>query len=163
LFSSKTGRTFLRLTEVQQPKTATSLSLRSSFLAFSGKTSVNLDSGSSMTGSICFLRTPPALLISSMAMSSTSFKDVSLMAMVPVREWRMPTLILSPLPPLSLLQPDSRNGDSAWAAASVRLALPVFLSRSRRVSLSFIGVLTRFQGISIHERTATQERMKTHE
>src|ERR1700741_275314 len=38
---------------------------------------------------------PPALLISSKVKSSTSRKEVSLIAMVPLREWRMPTLIVS--------------------------------------------------------------------
>ncbi len=39
-------------------------------MAFSGKTSVNLDSGSSTIGSIFLPSTPPAALISSMAISS---------------------------------------------------------------------------------------------
>jgi hypothetical protein len=36
-----------------QPNTAATLSLSNNFLAFSGKTSVNFDSGSSTTASIC--------------------------------------------------------------------------------------------------------------
>src|SRR5579859_910783 len=141
LLSSNTGSTFLRLTEVQQPNTAATLSLSSSFFAFSGKTSVNFDSGSSTIGSICFLRTPPALLISSIAMSSTSLRDVSLMAIVPVREWRMPTLMVGPLPPgpppVPPLppQPDSTNGATPAAAASVKLVWPDLRRKSRRLSL----------------------------
>ena len=37
--------------------------------------------------------TPPFSLISSMVISATSLSDVSLMAIVPDSEWRMPTLM----------------------------------------------------------------------
>ena len=91
--------------------------------------------------SICLPRTPPFSLISEMAISSTSFNDVSLIAIVPVSECRMPTLIVlpSPVPPLLALplgaQPDSTNGDKAEPAASRRLVLPAFFRMSRRVSV----------------------------
>ena len=39
---------------------------------------------------------PPALLISSIANSSASTTVVSLIAMVPLREWSNPTLMVSP-------------------------------------------------------------------
>src|SRR5262249_44483812 len=144
------GLTFLRLTEVQQPKTATTLSLRRSFRAFSGKTSVNLDCGSSTTHSTCLPSTPPALLISSSAMTSTSMSDFSLIAMVPVRECRMPTLILSPEvpppePPLPA-QPERTNGERAEPAARSR---PVELSCpsiARRVILLVEEVACFFKG-----------------
>jgi len=45
--------------------------------------------------------TPPEALISSIAMSATSLRTVSLIAMVPESEWRIPTLTVL-----------------AWAAAS---------------------------------------------
>src|SRR5213595_3679871 len=95
LFRSKTGSTDLRLTEVQQPKTTETLSLTSNCSAFSAK-SGQLDAGSTTTGSIIYFLpptfTPPDLLISSKVNNSTSFNDVSLMAIVPLREWSTPTL-----------------------------------------------------------------------
>ncbi len=57
------------------------------------------------------------------------------MAMVPVRECKMPTLISPPSLPLLLPQPERINGEMAWAAARVMPALPAFLRRSRRVIL----------------------------
>jgi hypothetical protein len=48
-------------------------------------------------------------LISSIVMSATSLKDVSLMAIVPDSEWRMPTLMVSPDPEAA--------ADAAGAAA----------------------------------------------
>ena len=103
-------------------------------MAFSGKTSVNFDSGSSTTASICLPRTPPAALISSIAINSTSFSETSLMAMVPVSECRMPTLTVFPVDVL-LLHP-VMNGARADAAARVRLDCPTFVSICRLESLS---------------------------
>src|SRR5436309_2495922 len=56
-----TGRTFFRLTEVQQPNRTATLSVSMSFFAFSGKTSVNRDCGSSMSLPICSVSAHPPL------------------------------------------------------------------------------------------------------
>ena len=71
------------------------LVLGSSFLALSGKTSVNFDSGSSTIGSIFLPSTPPAVvdLLDGHQLDVLA-ASVSLMAMVPVSECRMPTLIV---------------------------------------------------------------------
>ena len=82
---SKTGRTDLRLTEVQQPKTTATFSWRRSCFAFSAKRS-QFDAGSTTTGWIFRPITPPLALISSTAISTTSRSDTSLIAIVPERE-----------------------------------------------------------------------------
>ena len=55
-----------------------------------------IDSGSSTMGT-SFLppMTPPLALISSIAISSALCSDRSMIAMVPLKEWRMPTLTSS--------------------------------------------------------------------
>ena len=73
----------------------TTLSFWSSSRAFSAK-SGQLDAGSTTTGSSFLPRTPPFALISSIVMRATSRSDVSLMAIVPESECRMPTLMVSP-------------------------------------------------------------------
>ena len=86
---SKTGSTDLRLTEVQQPNTTATLSWSSSCLAFSAKRS-QFDAGSTTTGWIGRPITPPLALISSTAISTTSRRETSLIAIVPDRECRTP-------------------------------------------------------------------------
>ena len=98
MFFSKTGSIALRLAEVQPPKTVATLSTEISFWAFSANVGQS-EAPSSTTGSSFFPSTPPAALISSMAMSSEFFTVTSLMAIVPLSEWRMPTLMVSPLTP----------------------------------------------------------------
>jgi hypothetical protein len=63
-------------------------------LAFSAN-SGQLEAGSTTTGSSFLPSTPPLALISSMAISATSFSTVSEMAMVPDSECRTPTLMVS--------------------------------------------------------------------
>src|SRR5476649_201657 len=92
--SSNTGSTDLRLTEVQQPNTAATLSFCSSSRAFSAN-SGQFDAGSTTTASSFLPRRPPFLFCCSMSISMTSFRVVSLIAMVPDSEWRIPTLIVS--------------------------------------------------------------------
>ena len=80
---------------------------------------MNFDCGSVTTASIFLPSKPPLALISSSASCSASISDFSLMAIVPVCEWRMPTLItLSalalPLPPRG--QPARSSGKRAIAA-----------------------------------------------
>src|SRR5438128_5892604 len=97
-YCSKTGSIALRLAEVQPPKTVATLSTVRSFLAFSAKVGQS-DAPSSVTTAICLPRTPPALLTSSIARSSAFLTATSLMAMVPLREWRSPTLMRLPSTP----------------------------------------------------------------
>src|SRR6476469_5988731 len=91
LYCSMTGSTALRDAEVQQPMIAATLSLTSSFLAFSAKVGQSL-APSSWMNLILRPSTPPAALICSMASFSASIEPVSEMAMVPVAECRMPTV-----------------------------------------------------------------------
>ena len=95
LFSSlNTGSTDLRDTEVQQPNTAATFSLEISSRAFSAN-SGQLEAGSTTTASSFLPSRPPFLFCSSISISMTSFSVVSLIAMVPESECRMPTLIVS--------------------------------------------------------------------
>jgi Predicted membrane protein len=90
--SSNTGSIALRLAEVQPPNTVATLSSEISFRAFSANVGQS-DAPSSMTGTIFLPSTPPFALISSIASSSASLTDTSLIAIVPLSECRMPTLI----------------------------------------------------------------------
>ena len=95
LFSSlNTGSTDLRDTEVQQPNTAATLSLVISSRAFSAN-SGQFEAGSTTTASSFLPSTPPFLFCSSISISIMSFSVVSLIAMVPESEWRIPTLMVS--------------------------------------------------------------------
>lgn len=89
-----TGSTDLRDTEVQQPNTTATLSCASSWRDFSAN-SGQFEAGSTTTGSSFLPMTPPLALISSIAISATSLSEVSEIAIVPDRECRMPTLIVS--------------------------------------------------------------------
>ncbi len=91
LYCSNTGSTALREAEVQQPITDAHLSLTSSFFAFSAKVGQSL-APSSWMNLILRPSTPPWALICSIASFSASTEPVSEMAMVPVTEWRMPTV-----------------------------------------------------------------------
>ena len=82
----------MRETEVQQPNTTATCSFCSNSRAFSANKGQS-DAGSTTTGSSLRPNKPPFSLISSIVINATSFSDVSLMAMVPDRECRMPTLI----------------------------------------------------------------------
>src|SRR5664279_3774886 len=91
LYCSNTGSTALREADVQQPITAAHLSLTSSFFAFSAKVGQSL-APSSWTNLILRPSTPPVALIWSIASFSASTDPVSLIAMVPVIECRIPTV-----------------------------------------------------------------------
>src|SRR5690606_865954 len=93
-YRSKTGSIALRLADVHPPNTVATLSCLISLVAFSAKVGQS-DAPSSTTGTSFLPSTPPARLISSTASSSASRTVTSLMAMVPLSEWRMPTLISS--------------------------------------------------------------------
>src|SRR5690242_6021044 len=91
LYCSNTGSTALREAEVQQPITEAHLSLTSSFFAFSAKVGQS-EAPSSWMNLILRPSTPPMALICSMASFSASTDPVSEIAIVPVTEWRMPTV-----------------------------------------------------------------------
>src|SRR6202012_3333749 len=91
LYCSNTGSTALREAEVQQPNTAAHLSSTKSFFAFSAKVGQSL-APSSWTNLILRPSTPPDALICSIASFSASTEPVSLIAIVPVTECRMPTV-----------------------------------------------------------------------
>ena len=93
---SKTGSTALRLAEVQQPKTTATLSLEISFLDFSAKVGQS-EAPSSTIGSSFIFMTPPAALISSIAIRVASRTEVSEIAIVPLSEWSTPTLMVPPV------------------------------------------------------------------
>src|SRR5207247_1625395 len=84
----------VRDTDVQQPNTAATLSCEINCRAFSAN-SGQFDAGSTTTGSSFLPRRPPLALISSIVINATSFKTVSLMAIVPDSECSTPTLIVS--------------------------------------------------------------------
>ena len=90
--SSNTGNTDLRETEVQQPKVTATFWFWIRSRAFSAN-SGQFEAGSTTTGSSLRPSTPPASLISSMVINATSLSDVSLIAIVPDSECRMPILI----------------------------------------------------------------------
>src|ERR1700744_3216193 len=91
LYCSNTGSTALRDAEVQQPITAAHLSLTRSFFAFSAKVGQSL-APSSWMNLILRPSTPPCSLIWEIASFSASTDPVSEIAIVPVTEWRMPTV-----------------------------------------------------------------------
>src|ERR1700722_9263825 len=91
LYCSNTGNTALRDADVQQPMTAAHLSLTRSFFAFSANVGQSL-APSSWTNLILRPSTPPVALICSLASFSASTEQVSLIAMVPVTEGRIPTV-----------------------------------------------------------------------
>src|SRR3984885_9227786 len=94
LSSLNTGSTDLRDTDVQQPNTPETLSLLISSRAFSAN-SGQFDAGSTTTASSFLPSTPPFLFCSSISISITSLSVVSLIAIVPDSECRMPILIVS--------------------------------------------------------------------
>src|SRR5438552_1782907 len=86
-----TGLTVFRLAEVQQPNSVQTLSWVMSFSALRANVGQS-EAPSSTTASTWRPKTPPLEFSSSMANKVASITDFSLMAMLPVREWRTPTL-----------------------------------------------------------------------
>src|ERR1700722_4037415 len=135
LSSSNTGSTDLRDTEVQQPNVAAHLSTEISWGAFSAN-SGQLDAGSTTTASSCLPSTPPALFCLSISISMTSFSVVSLIAMVPDKECRIPILIVPALCAMAgLLSVSTAPTAAMVAAAAPRRARP------RRETLGWIGFI----------------------
>src|SRR5918996_4384943 len=136
LFSSlNTGSTDLRDTDVQQPNVAATLCLVMSSRAFSAN-SGQFEAGSTTTASSFLPSRPPFLFCSSMSISMTSFKVVSLIAMVPDNECRTPTLMVSwakaPVEPRSV------------TALNIALDSPV--RRLRRVNMKETPLVDGTQG-----------------
>src|ERR1700722_12168654 len=121
--SLNTGSTDLRDTEVQQPNTTETLSLLISSRAFSAN-SGQFEAGSTTTASSFLPSRPPFLFCSSISISMTSLRVVSLIAMVPDNECRMPTLMVS--------------WALADAVASIDIAIPAAAASQRR---AFGGVV----------------------
>ena len=95
MFSSNTGRTDLRDTDVQQPNTTSTCSDSSSSRARSANSGQS-DAGSTTTASTGLPSRPPLAFCSSTIIRTVSFRVVSLMAIVPESECRTPTLMGSP-------------------------------------------------------------------
>ena len=133
--SSNTGSTDLRDTEVQQPNTAAHLSTDSNCRAFSAN-SGQLEAGSTTTGSSFLPSKPPLSFCCSISISMTSFSVVSLIAMVPESECRMPTLMVPPLGAAACARAGVVADFTAPSAATVTAAAPSRPSRRRDMLVS---------------------------
>jgi len=80
-----------------------------------------LEAGSTTTGSSFLPMTPPALLISSMVISTVSLSAVSEMAMVPDRECSTPTLMVSAA--WAVMPMEARAADRTVALMKLRRLL----------------------------------------
>src|SRR5882672_10643363 len=130
LFSSlNTGSTDLRDTEVQQPNTTETLSLVINSRAFSAN-SGQFEAGSTTTASSFLPSTPPFLFCSSISISMTSFRVVSLIAIVPDNECRMPTLIGAPCAKALPAAPASRPAATAAVLTIEPNFIPLLLLTS---------------------------------
>src|SRR6516164_4132142 len=142
---SKTGRTDLRLTEVQHPNTTATLSCCNNCFAFSANNG-QLEAPSTTTGSICFPRTPPFLFISSKANNTMSRNDVSLIAIVPDNECRTPTLTLPLLRSTSFALKGAVQARDTIIAATLTDIESILLpgSRAARAILVLLGYFIFF-------------------
>jgi len=128
----------LREADVQQPNTAAHLSFTSSFFAFSAKFGQSLAPSSWIT-LICRPRMPPWALISEIASFSASTEPVSLIAIVPVMECRMPTVTVLSVTARPVVLTAEVGGASAHAgrgssAAADAPAMPC-IKRRRLIGL----------------------------
>jgi hypothetical protein len=82
-----------------------------------------------MTGSSWRPMTPPLLLISSIVINATSLRDVSEMAMVPDKEWRIPTFIgsLDSAPTSGGRQANVKQDAKASSFKNLLLFMGIFL------------------------------------
>jgi len=95
------------------------LSTESNWRAFSAN-SGQFDAGSTTTACNGRPSTPPFLFCSAISMSITSFSVVSLIAMVPERECRMPILIGSPFGAATAPRPKPATAAEEAAASCVK-------------------------------------------
>ena len=150
LYCSKTGSTALREAEVQQPKTAATLSFTKSFLDFSAKVGQSL-APSSWIYSICRPNTPPDSLICLIASFSACTEPVSLIAMVPVTECRIPTVTLSSVTasPVSLTSANALPAakplaiDKETITLLIRLLKPFLEALWSKLEISFRHFIVR--------------------
>src|SRR5882724_5151868 len=145
LYCSNTGSTALRDADVQQPMTDATLSLTRSFFAFSAKVGQSLPPSSWMN---LILRpsTPPCALICSMASFSACTEPVSLMAMVPVTECKMPTVTsvsVTARPVVLTLAVGNCWASAVGASIAVADSAAAPTRSSRRVGFESPGVLFR--------------------
>src|SRR5690349_1647978 len=112
LSSLNTGSTDLRDTDVQHPNTAETLFWLISSRAFSAKRG-QLEAGSTTTASSFLPSRPPFLFCSSMSISMTSFSVVSLIAIVPDRECRTPTLMVSCACAVPITAPETNAAEAS--------------------------------------------------
>ena len=136
--SSNTGSTDLRDTDVQQPNTAATLSTVISWRAFSAN-SGQLEAGSTTTASSFLPSKPPFLFCSSISISITSFNVVSLIAIVPDSECRMPILMVAGACAWAA-------GVNNWVAATAAVAKPTPLSHWRNEAMNGFLVPNRHNG-----------------
>src|SRR5690349_18764678 len=129
--SSNTGSTDLRLTEVQQPNTAATFSFCRSSRAFSAN-SGQFDAGSTTTASSLRPSRPPFLFCSSIIISTVSFSVVSLMAMVPESECRIPTLIVGCCAPTNEYASGAAKRHTAASHTCLRVISKYSLGERRR-------------------------------
>src|SRR5271170_3708358 len=134
--SLNTGSTDLRDTDVQQPNTAATLSLLISSRAFSAN-SGQLDAGSTTIGSTFLPNSPPFLLSSATCISMRSFRIVSLIAIVPESECKIPILMVSSAALLCAVLP-RRSADATKVGATQAGATQAGSQECRTV---FIGSL----------------------
>src|ERR1700734_3369015 len=137
LYCSNTGSTALREADVQQPMTEAHLSCTRSFFAFSAKVGQSL-APSSWMNLILRPSTPPCALICSIASFSASTEPVSLIAIVPVTECKIPTVTslsvtASPVELTADVAGASARAEGGSIAPAVSAAAPV--SRPRRVGM----------------------------
>src|ERR1700748_1127269 len=141
LYCSNTGSTALREAEVQQPITAAHLSLTRRFFAFSAKVGQSL-APSSWMNLILRPSTPPCALICSNASFSACTEPVSLIAIVPVTECRMPTVTSVSVTARPAGLPRAvgsavAHADDGTAAPAPSAAAPS--KRSRRLGMTMLG------------------------
>ena len=137
--SSNTGSTDLRDTEVQQPNTAATLSRLMSSRAFSAN-SGQFEAGSTTTGSIFLPSSPPLAFWSAICISIRSFKMVSLIAIVPDSECRIPTLMVSCAATCCDVAPTRRSGAASSASQGRR---SVFMGNILCIAVAEIDFLDR--------------------
>jgi hypothetical protein len=116
---------------------AATWSFSSSFFAFSAKVGQSL-APSSWMNLIWRPSTPPMALIWSIASFSASWAPVSLIAIVPVREWRIPTVTVSSVTARPVVFTFDVGGPAAILSAIVTdNATPMAATTARRHWFTF--------------------------
>src|SRR5579863_3806620 len=164
LYCSNTGSTALRDAEVQQPITEAHLSCTRSFFAFSAKVGQSL-APSSWMNLILRPSTPPCALIWSIASFSASTEPVSLIAIVPVTECKMPTVTslsvtASPVVFTRAVGNASARADCGNTAVADSAATPTKSSRRvgvRRYPVCFCEDMRRLDSAVVVDRRSKRD------